>query len=194
MPPSEQTLVELVEQKQTELARSPFLAAVLRALKPFQPEIDDIRFLAVGNFGVDDMSVEYQTALALLLQQHFNAKQITAWDPNFKKRDLRVLSELGIRVLQKDPPSSNTRLWFVPHAPYFLEPDLLNRVGTNIYIGNDLNLARENTMRDDKACEPYRCQARVVPLKVKPKDPYEPAFRNTAIHQYQPKTASDAPP
>ena len=176
--------MELVEEKRIELERSPLYAAVLRALKP-HPVVTDIRFLAVGNFVLADRNAEYQTALALLLQAHFDA-DVTAWDPNFKKSDLRILSALGIRVVERDPKPSPTRLWFVPHAPYFLEPDLLRRVGTNVYIGNDLTLETENTMRDVKACEPYRQQAKITPLKVKPKDPYREAFKNTAVHELLP--------
>lgn len=178
-------VVEDIDKKRAELSQSPFLAASGRTLKTYTTSSPEIRFLAVGNF--DEPWPAYQTAVALWLAEVLKAKKITAWDPNFKKKDVRVLQELGIQVKEKDPQNVQDVVFFVPHAPYFLEPQLLKRVKNCVYIGNDLTMKDDSTMRDHRELDWYVEKARITPLKVKPKDPWREAFKNTAFHQLEPE-------
>lgn len=186
----EEELVESVFNAKKELENAAITAALLKELRKFSVTAKELRFLAVGNFGLEHKNAEYQTALALILWERLHLRAVTAWDPNFKKRDLRALSSLGIHVKEKDPQNAEGLLWFVPHAPYFLEPSLLERIKSDVYIGNDLSRSDANTMRDANNCAWYRDIAQISALKVKPKDPWKEAFKNTAIHQLQPKEGS----
>lgn len=182
MKPATSEIVARVQQCEAELRASAWFSRVRKQLRAFAFEALHVRCVAIGEPG--HAQVQYQIAfLLLLLEEHGCTGSV--WDPVLRKQDFTVFAHFGIAVTKQDPPAAVAEhcLWFAPHAPYFLEPELVEKVRGCVYIGNNLLLYRAGSVRDKRLVDDAKSNWTVVPLKEQKNLPWHEGFINTAIQQ-----------
>lgn len=172
-------LIQCIEEFKIELKQSSWFSKVRKQIKSLATNCDFIRCLAIGE--PKDQQVQYQIAFLLLLIDEYNCPS-SVWDPILKKQDIQLFQELEIEVTKKNPTDSNC-LWFVPHAPYFLEPEIIQKIGTNVYIGNNMTMYRAGSVRDPKLVEAAKQEWTILPLKEQKNNNWYQGFINTAVQQ-----------
>lgn len=174
--------IDQILQCKNELGSSSWFSKARKQLRSFNFKPGYIRCVAIGEPA--DLQVKYQIAFLLLLIDEYKCAA-SVWDPILRKQDFPVFENFEIPVCKSHPAESKQNcLWFAPHAPYFLEPELIELVGTqNLYIGNNMAMYRPDSVRDKKVMEDAVKNWKIEAFKEQKSTPWMQGFINTAIQQ-----------
>lgn len=170
--------VKAIEDRKKELLQdTKWINRVLNEVKSVCANSSFIRCLALGQMS-EYINPRFQLALLLIIAEELHITTITAWDPIFTPTDVRLLNHYGIQVCEENPEPTPNVFWYVPHGPLKLVTELPQKIGSAVYLGNDL--AKFDT--SSESLIKYRDTTRIFSVEPSSKDRWYPAFNATAIH------------